>query len=529
MSKSRSKRSKTSAKRDKSSTAEVSAQASDRRPRLVIEKSDLPAAAVDLARHMANSPKLFERGAALVKVVTSKQRVITQPINVYDVVTLSHGVCRPVVRKIVGGDPVYEPVTLPHGVARLYLNLHDAWGVRELDGICRAPLLSENGDIRSAQGYDADTRYWCIGAALPSIPENPSRDEAEKALKVLRSTFATFPYKDAALMAGPSGSKVDLTQPPGLDESTFLTALLTSVCRPSLPFAPGFIIRGSQLSGSGSGKGHLVRAIARLAYDMVPKVLGSSGDGGELDKRLTASLVDADSLIFLDNVNTETLRSNLLAQIITESPCAIRPFRENTKLMSIMTNALVVITGNALRVSEDLARRFLVVELDARCEDAEQRQFPPGFLAAINKDRLTLLAAILTIWRWGRRNRLKPGLPLGSFEVWSSWCRDPLIALGCTDPVMRIAEIKKDDPYRAKVAEFFMAWHAIYGDRLVKASDLDIRLKQLVSPGGQGSRQSVASFVANLAGTRAAGYVMVRNRPVGKWGTATYMLKKTED
>ena len=76
---------------------------------------------------------------------------------------------------------VVEAVTLPDRVARLYLNRHDAWGVPHLDGICRAPILANDGSIRVARGYDKDTRFWCTGIELPSIPERPSRKQAEAA------------------------------------------------------------------------------------------------------------------------------------------------------------------------------------------------------------------------------------------------------------------------------------------------------------------------------------------------------------
>jgi hypothetical protein len=527
MSKSNAKRANKSQK-FKSAASGESGTSNERLP-LIIDPSDFPAAAGELAERLANSPSLFQRGATLVKLVKTVDGFSTRPVNVHDVVNHSHAVCRPLVEKVVRGEIVREPVTLPERVARLYLNRHDAWGARDLDGVCRAPLLSDDGCIRVARGYDPESRYWCTGVETLSIPENPSRRQAEEALSCLRSAFVTFPFRDAAMIMKPrGGASVDLSQPAGLDETTYLVAIMTAVCRPSLPLAPGFIIRAAHISGAGTGKGQLVRAIARIAYDFSPKAMTSSGDRVELDKRLTAALVVADPVIFLDNVNAETLRSNLLASTVTENPVAIRPFRENTRLISIVTNAFVVLTGNALGVSEDLARRLLVVDLDARCEDPEQRSFAPGFLSSINCMRRDLLAAALTIWRWGRRNRLKRGLPLGSFEQWSSWCRDPLLALGCADPVRRIAEIKRDDPRRTQVVEFFVAWHVLYGDRAVKVKELDIKLRQLADPHGHGSRQSLASFVADLAGTRANGYVMVRNNPVGKWGTSTYVLKKTE-
>ncbi len=512
------------------SSASRASKMADKRPPLIIDKSDFPAAAAELSQRLANSPSLFLRGTELVKLVKASGRFSIRPVNVHDVVNYSHAVCRPVVEKAVRGEIVREPVTLPERVARLYLNRHDAWGVRDLNGICRAPILGDDGSIRVARGYDPDTRYWCVGIDTPPIPENPSRRQVEAALRCLRSAFVTFPFADSATTAArtPTGKSVDLAQPPGLDETTYLAAILTAVCRPSLPLAPGFIIRAAGLSGAGSGKGKLVRAIARIAYDAAPKALTNIGDRAELDKRLTAALVEADPVVFVDNINGETLRSNLLSQAITENPCAIRPFRENTRLISIATTALIAVTGNALRVSEDLARRLLVVDIDARCEDPEQRPFVPGFLSTISLRRRELLGAALTIWRWGRRNRLKHGQPLGSFEQWASWCRDPLLTLGCADPVRRIADIKRDDPQRVQAVEFLTTWHELYGDRPIKVKELDIKLCQLADPHGRGSRQSLATFVANLAGTRAGGLVMSRNIPVGKWGTSTYAVKKTE-
>ncbi|MGD5596711.1 hypothetical protein QUT21_22560, partial [Xanthomonas citri pv. citri] len=73
----------------------------------------------------------------------------------------THLVCRPVKEKIVGGEITFERVTLPSQVAQLYLNLHDKWGTGNLQGICRAPILSDDGSIRAAQGYDAETGFWC--------------------------------------------------------------------------------------------------------------------------------------------------------------------------------------------------------------------------------------------------------------------------------------------------------------------------------------------------------------------------------
>ena len=49
---------------------------------------------------------------------------------------------------------------------------------------------------------------------------------------------------------------------------------------------------------------------------------------------------------------------------------------------------------------------------------------------------------------------------------------DPLLALGCQDPVAQIREIKARDPQRQKVAELYELWWEHHGDAPTKASEL---------------------------------------------------------
>src|SRR5205085_6029191 len=108
-------------------------------------------------------------------------------------------------------------------------------------------------------------------------------------------------------------------------------------------------------------------------------------------------------------------------------------------------------------------------ELDAHCEDPETRPFENGFLDRISKARSHLLREVLTIWVWGRQNaaRLQRGRPLGSFEKWCEWVRDPLLTLGCCDPVDRIETIKARDPQRLRLAELFQVWWRYHEDQPV--------------------------------------------------------------
>ena len=112
---------------------------------------------------------------------------------------------------------------------------------------------------------------------------------------------------------------------------------------------------------------------------------------------------------------------------------------------------------------------------------------------------------------------------LGSFEEWGSWCRNPLLALGCRDPVERIEMVKADDPQRRRIVELFETWEAYHGERPIKAADLAQQVRALTDPQGRG-RQFTAACLIQLTGTRAGGFVLTRQAAAGKWGAATYAL-----
>jgi hypothetical protein len=496
----------------------VSLEATDL-PLLVINQANLPATAKALAKHLASTNNLFERGSLVVKIVRTPGGVRSQPLNVHSTVIETHAVCRPVEEWTVRGEVVREAVTLPNRVAQLFLNLDDQRGLQRLQGICAAPLLSDDGSVRCDAGYDRLTGLWCVGVELPPIPERPTVENAQQSLRLIRSMFATFPFADAVRVTSNAGSLVVLEKGPAVDESTLILGLMTTVCRPSLPLAPALLIRAPHLSGSGTGKGLLVHAIAQIAFGQEPTAFTSGGGRQELGKRIESVLIESGPIAFLDNCNDEQLSSSVLAQVITESSVTTR-LLGHSRMVRLNTNAFMALTGNNVRISEDSARRFLVVDLDAKCENPEQRYFHEDFGTLVKARREQLLAAALTIWRWGRQNILTPGMPLGSFQQWASWCRDPLLALGCADPVQRVADIKSEDPRRLRIFEFFKAWHARYGSEPIKLKDLDPGVREFIG----GSRQKLATFVGSLEGTRAGGFVMIITRPESKWDAADYAV-----
>jgi hypothetical protein len=497
------------------------------KPDLVIDSGNLPATTRALRDLFASAGCLFDRDMP-VKVVQPADcgPMIANRLTVNNVVVEAHHVCRPV-KLDDKGERI--PVTLPERVARMYLDMVGEWNLPSLVGISTAPLLAPDGGIREAAGYDPASGLWCCKVPPLLLPERPQREDAAAALQLLREAFKTFPFADAVRRYDPGlGVEVtDFGHPPGRDESAMLVGLITAVCRASLWLAPGFLAVAPQVSGAGSGKGLLVRAICAIAFGIRPRAFTAGHDRQELDKRVVSELVGAAPALFLDNMNGAVLRSETLASVLTERPARVRLLGQ-TRMVALNSTAFIAVTGNGLRVSEDLARRFDVCELDARCEAPETRPFASGFLEEIERRRPELLAAAVTIWRYGRQNasQLTRGRPFGSFETWCEWVRDPLLTLGCRDPVERVEIVKAQDPHRQRIAEFFRAWHHHHGDGPVRAAELNEAVQRIADPQGH-ERQYLATYLSTLDGTRAAGFVLTRQEAVGRWGAATYSLRRT--
>jgi len=479
-------------------------------PALTIQPENYPAAALRVRDLIAAEPRAFERGGRPVLITPDGNGDLAAiEITAEMVANLVHRSVQPTMVLKLRGAKTYKPVTLPHRVAQLYLALHGEWNLRPLAGIATTPGLRDDGTIITADGYDAAAGIYRFNVPRVAVPDRPTRADAEAALRRLRAFLRTFCFRDAHC---DGDGFVSLAMPPGHDESAALVALLTAVCRPCLPLAPGFIVKGPNITGSGAGKGKLVRAITNIASGRAP-ALGTLGHSPEeTDKRLVGLLLAAHQAVLLDNVNATTLQSDTLASALTEQPCLVRPLGQSA-MVKVEARTFLTVTGNGITLGEDLIRRFVVCDFDPRVEDPETRVFETDAETEALRRRAELLGAVLTIWRWGRQegDALPQGRPLGSFTAWCRWCRDPLVALGCRDPAERLAVLKAEDPHRRAIAEAFAAWSAAHADRPVAVADLAEPVREALDPQGRG-RQFLAAKVQRLVGTRLGGFCLEAER-----------------
>jgi putative DNA primase/helicase len=411
---------------------------------------------------LAGTGQLFDRGGP-VRVVRDHKDDQPKAVTASDAVIrlLVHEKLQPY-KYNAAGDRV--PILLPSQLCDMYRSLHGEWGLPLLAGITSAPILSEDGSIRTAEGFDPTTGLWChsVPDIAGLVPEEPTEDQARLALAVLRKAHKTFSFADAVMVRDPGYAHViDLSKREiiGQDEGAALCAELTSICRPSLETAPGVLVHGPNDSGSGVGKGLYVRYNAFLAFGIRPYAMGPGhGDDAEREKRIAGALMEGGSVLFLDNWNELILSSNNLESALTERLVKIRPFG-TLELVRVIAAMMIFLTGNALQPGRDMVRRLLPIGMNAHVENPNTRKFRHRQLDYVRDHRSELLVAALTIWRWGRRSTLvKRGAEFGSYEQWAGWIRDPLLALGVPDPVLRITAARDKDPVRQAKIEVFDKW-----------------------------------------------------------------------
>jgi hypothetical protein len=155
------------------------------KPRLLVDKSNPHQTVATLRDILAEAGGLYDRGVPVRLTVDRTQKgTVAQIMTRSGVVLRAHQVCRPYAVK--KGD---EVVGLPPWFALMYLEWWGEWHLPALNGIASAPLLQDDGTINSTEGYDPASGMWCenVPDLTGRVPEQPTRDEAEAALQLVRA------------------------------------------------------------------------------------------------------------------------------------------------------------------------------------------------------------------------------------------------------------------------------------------------------------------------------------------------------
>jgi len=472
---------------------------------------------VDAAeRELAQSGRHYQRGGLIVTVVTDPG---TRETRVQDVSPLA------LVRALAGVatwerfDGRSEDWVRADPPARHAAVLFDSTSYPHLpvlNGLARQPYLRPDGSLMTAARYDPATGMFGVFDAREfSIPDKPTRAQAEAALALLKDLLVEFSF----------GSESDL--------AAALVAMLAAAVRPSLAHVPMFHVRAHML---GSGKSYLCELITAFATPQRGTPTTFPADDEECRKLLLAELLRAPAVVEFDNLTGDLVAHKSLCTVLTSEFMSGRILGVS-KTATVNTRALFLSSGNNVGPVQDMTRRCITIRLDPGCETPAARSFTrPELVRDVLRERGRYASAALTIVRaWIAAGRPKTLCKsLAGYSDWSDLCRQPLLWLGCADPTVSVFEAMADDPDRETLGRLLTAWQSVFGktpamvrDAVKQAHALydehaELRevLRDIADERGEINRRKLGWWIRRHAGRVVDGRRFVRasgNRSAEAW------------
>jgi putative DNA primase/helicase len=342
----------------------------------------------------------------------------------------------------------------PDWVARA-LVVHKDWpNIRALAGITSAPILREDGSVRTDPGYDAITGMLLVSDDdFLSIPPQPSKSDAEDAAEVLENVFQHYQFSDKS----------------GL--STALSLILTRVARHLMPLAPFHLITAPT---AGSGKTYIPEVAAIICDGANASLRAWTDDDAELRKSLTACAVASQGVVCFDNIpNGHVVSSPVLDQFLTARiwEDRILGIQRNVHVR----NTLVLAgTGNNVRFAQDSIRRVIVARVLVETESPWKRKFdwtPAEYARKHRRELLQAACTILSAFLKAGRPAPEDGADLGTFEEWSRIVRNALLWLGFSDPCASQEAFMTADASINNLAALLDALRASFGSKSFTTSE----------------------------------------------------------
>jgi hypothetical protein len=322
-----------------------------------------------------------------------------------------------------------------------------------LNGLARQPYLRPDGSLMTDAGYDRSTRMFGVFDTREfSIPEHPTRKDAEKALTSLSGLLTEFHFGCDA------------------DRAAALSAILTAVVRPCLPHAPMFHARAHMV---GSGKSYLCGLITAFATPQRGTPTTFPADDEECRKLLLAEFLRAPAVIEFDNLTGDLLAHKSLCTALTSEHMSGR-ILGISKTATVSTRALFLSSGNNVGPVRDMTRRCITIRLDPACEVPAARVFKrPDLINDVLRERGLYVSAALTIIRaWfvagSPRSDCKS---MAGYGEWTDWCCQPLLWLGLADPTESVFEAMAEDPDRETLDRLLTGWQAAFGGTAAMVRD----------------------------------------------------------
>jgi putative DNA primase/helicase len=420
------------------------------RPLIQIRGGMLSAMATEAERHLLEAGvPFYQRAGKLVRPVVEDvpasdgRKTTTVAPHEIDDTYMRDQLCRTTAwQRYIRREGVWVDADAPKEVAQTIRARVGDWAFAPVSGVITTPTLRPDGSILKASGYDTATRLLLVDPpAMPEIPDQPTREDGEVALRTLNELLDEFPFLDAA------------------SRSVALSTLITPVVRGAMTVAPMHVGRAPT---AGSGKSFLFDTASAIATGQRCTVIAAGRTEEETEKRLAACVLAGYQLVSIDNVNGE-LGGDFLCQVI-ERPVVSPRVLGRSEQPRIPNRMTLFATGNNMRLLGDMTRRAIISSLDAGVERPELREFKRNPVELVLADRGRYVAAALTVVRaYFVAHRPNPRPRLASFGEWSDTVRSALTWLGQADPVDTMTLARAEDPELQALTAVVEAWVAEIG------------------------------------------------------------------
>ncbi len=416
-----------------------------------------------------------------------------------------------IMRKDTKGEWVSIPTDVKRDLAERLKSLGQS-GVAEippLRAVIRSPVFDPNHTLVESSGYHESIQVFADLAGLEvkrpaSIPE---------ALDIIGPPLDGFPFK----------SRADMVHA--------LCMVFTVLLRPAIRGnTPLFLMMAPT---RGTGKSLLVNTLCSVVggcESMIPPAREE-----EWSKTITGVLMRGSPAVLIDNINRQ-LDSASLASLITTRIWSGRRLGTN-EFLSIRNDTVWMATANNASISSEIARRTVVVQLDAGVELPEERS---GFSYHLPDHYQDHRAEILGAFVYIVESWVAAGAPLdtsirfGSFEHWSQVMGGILHHCGMGGHLLGNRESVRErvDSDADVWPPFIAAWLDEHGSSLVSVGNLlDLALKAELLAGilGDKSRNSQLSRLGiklkQIQDRVISGHTVTRAKHTGK-NTNLYSLRK---
>ena len=340
-----------------------------------------------------------------------------------------------------------------------------AFSFPRLDGITQSPVLRPSGTILDRPGYDKETGLIYVPESKVEIevPFEPTEDEVESAVDLLRELYIDFPFVDDASFAN------------------MLGLTLTPVVRPAYPGPTPLAVIDKPAMGTGASL--LSEVVCAIATAQPAAMMSPPEHDEETRKQITSVLRTGRPIIVIDNLGSE-LKNASWARVLTSTVWEDR-ILGHSKVATLPQRSTWITTGNNIKIGGDLPRRCYWIRMDAKMAkpwDRSPESFThPNLLEWVGESRGELLGALLTLARhWYAEGRPRwNGRPPGSFEGWARVVGGILETAGIPGFLGNTKEML--DRTTAGTSEwetFLTAWHNAFGENSLTAKELVKRLHE---------------------------------------------------